>query len=180
MNEKEGQLPQAEMTENSVLRFPAATRVKLHAAVDAAFDEMGEDKDVNVLRQKLNEKLEKVLLGQNDEVLQGAIDSVREQLMHPMKAGSDLADLHFADDVLAKLVEISRQHRLPRERSTLAVLAALLEAIEPQTPETLSQRTGYAVGRMVGMIRSLNNIWLRETAWTITGKSTTGWRISRS
>lgn len=167
--------------DDQTLHFPDATRVRLHTAVDEVFAEVGGKLDVNLLRQKLNEKIDAVLsTPDEDAVVQGPIATIREGLTKPTRhVEPQLADLHFPDEVYLKLAEIDGAHSLPRERSKLAVLAALLEATELQTPESLSQRTGYALGRMVGIIGSLNNVWLRETPWTISGKSTTGWKIGR-
>jgi molybdopterin converting factor small subunit len=157
-----------------------ATRVRLHAAIDETFAELPEGANVEELRQRLNQKIEKILTEKDDGVVQEAIARMRERLAKPTRdAGLQSADLQFSDDVLAQLAEIDGNYRLRGERVRLAVLGALLEATDPQTPESLSQRTGYASGRMTYVIGSLNRVLLKETNWRINGRSTTGWTIER-
>ncbi len=183
MNASEGpSLPEGseQAATHETIRLLPATRIRLHAAIDEAFAELDEGADVHELRQILNEKIEKILTETDDRVVLEAIARMRERLAHSTHvANLQSVDLQFSDDVLAQLVEIDGNYRLRGERVRLAVLGALLEATEPQTPESLSQRTGYASGRMANVIGSLNRVLRKETNWRINGRSTTGWTIER-
>ena len=168
------------------IRFPAATRVMLHAAIEKVFAQLGDSDDVEILRQRLSEEIEGVFVDPNEvQAIEHSIVDLRTRLSRteiggPGKSPHGHADLHFSEEVLIQMAEISLRSYLPRNRAALALLAALLEAKQSMTAEMLSQRTGYSAGRMVSDIQSLKRGALDGIGWKISGKSTTGWTLIRS